>query len=84
MRAGVNGVKSQMRRFEFNHCVNIPLRILSECGKIRTRKTSNTDTFHAVNVCYLLGEKVLKQTDNLSRTLRDPTKSASQGNQLGM
>ena len=24
------------------------LRIQSECGKIRTRKTSNTDTFHAV------------------------------------
>ena len=23
-------------------------RIQSECGKIRTRKTTNTDTFHAV------------------------------------
>ena len=23
-------------------------KIQSECGKIRTRKTSNTDTFHAV------------------------------------
>ena len=25
-----------------------PLRILSECRKIRTRKTPNTDTFHTV------------------------------------
>ena len=25
-----------------------PLRIQSECGRIRTRKTPNTDTFHAV------------------------------------
>ena len=24
------------------------LRIQSECGKMRTRKTPNTDTFHAV------------------------------------
>ena len=27
---------------------SVSLRIQSECGKIRTRKTSNTDTFHAV------------------------------------
>ena len=26
----------------------VSLRIQSECGKIRTRKTLNTDTFHAV------------------------------------
>ena len=26
------------------------LRILSECGKMRTRKTPNTDTFYAVMV----------------------------------
>ena len=26
----------------------VSLRILSECGKIRIRKTTNTDTFHAV------------------------------------
>ena len=26
----------------------VSLRIQSECGKIRTRKTPNTDTFHAV------------------------------------
>ena len=28
--------------------------ILSECGKIRTRKTSNTDNFHAVYSCWKL------------------------------
>ena len=28
----------------------VSLRIQSECGKIRTRKTTNTDTFHAVYV----------------------------------
>ena len=27
----------------------VNLRIQSKCGKIRTRKTPNTDTFHAVN-----------------------------------
>ena len=27
---------------------NVSLRIQSECGKVRTRKTSNTDTFHLV------------------------------------
>ena len=35
-------------------------------------------------ICSLLEEKILKQTDNFSRTLQDPTISASQGNQLGM
>ena len=29
---------------------SVSLRIHSECGKIRTRKTLNTDTFHAVCV----------------------------------
>ena len=28
----------------------VSLRNQSECGKIRTRKTLNTDTFHAVSV----------------------------------
>ena len=28
----------------------VSLRIQLECGKIRTRKTPNADTFHAVNV----------------------------------
>ena len=31
------------------HC-GVSLRIQSECGKIRTRITPNTDTFHAVMV----------------------------------
>lgn len=47
----VNGVNSQMGKFEFVFC-------------------------------FLLGEKVLKQTDNLRRTLQVPTTSASQGNRL--
>ena len=29
--------------------------------------------------CSLLGEKIFKQTDNLSRTLQDPTMPAAQG-----
>ena len=29
------------------------LGIQSECGRIRTRKTQNTDTFHAVKVVFL-------------------------------
>ena len=28
----------------------VPLRVQNECGKIRTRKTPNMDTFHAVKV----------------------------------
>ena len=38
MRARVNGVKSQMEKFEFNHCVNVSLRILSESGKYGPEK----------------------------------------------
>ena len=30
------------------------VRIQSECGKIRTRKTTNTDTFHAALVITIL------------------------------
>ena len=30
----------------------VSLRIQSECGKMRTKITLNTDTFHAVNVAY--------------------------------
>ena len=51
LKTRVNGVTSQMGKFEFVFC-------------------------------FLLGEKVLKQTDNLSRTLQVPTTSASQGNRL--
>ena len=32
--------------------------------------------------CSLLGEKIFKQTDNLSRTLQDPTMSAAQGYEI--
>ena len=36
--------------FELNMEIHgLNLRIQSECGKIRTRKTPNTDTFHAVS-----------------------------------
>ena len=31
---------------------SISLHIHSECGKIQTRKTLNTNTFHAVNIKY--------------------------------
>lgn len=34
--------------------------------------------------CCLLGEKVLKQTGNLSKILQDPTISILEGNQLGI
>ena len=30
----------------------VSLRVQSECGKIRTRKTPNTDIFHAVSLYY--------------------------------
>ena len=34
----------------FSHIwTEVSLRIQSKCGNIRTRKTPNTDTFHAVN-----------------------------------
>ena len=35
-------------RFLTEYGFTVNLRIHSECGKIRTRKTPNTDTFHAV------------------------------------
>ena len=35
--------------------IGVFLLIQSECGKIRTRKTPNTDTFHAVYLLFLLG-----------------------------
>ena len=31
---------------------SVSLRIKSECGKIRTRKTPNTDNFHALCIGY--------------------------------
>ena len=39
---------------------SVSLRIQSKCGKMRTRITPNTDTFHAVNN-RRYSEKVLKQ-----------------------
>ena len=30
---------------------SVSLRIQPECGKIRTRKTPNTDPFYAVSIC---------------------------------
>ena len=34
----------------------VPLYIQFECGKIRTRKTPNADTFHAVHITEKFGE----------------------------
>ena len=46
-------------RTEYGKILRIPLRIQSECGKIRSRKTPNTDTFHAVyTICDALGDLV--------------------------
>ena len=39
------------------HCVKVS--ILGECGKIRTRKTRNTDTFH-VNTRQTINWKTIK------------------------
>ena len=33
---------------------SVSLRIQSECGKIRTRKTLNTETFHAVLLLFFM------------------------------
>ena len=58
--AETNSVKSVRVRSFFGHYLptfglnteryRVSLRIQSECGKIRTRKTPNTDTFYAVIV----------------------------------
>ena len=46
--------------FELNaEIYPVTLRIQSKCGKIRTRKTANTDTFYEVFV----HEGLLKRTD---------------------
>ena len=39
----------------------VSLRIQLECGKIRTRKTPNTDTFHAVNGFQMTGKSFPNQ-----------------------
>ena len=44
------------------------LRIQSECGKIRTRKTPNTNTFHVMTVVVatLSCKKVIRRTQKMS------------------
>ena len=39
------------------------VRIQSECRKIRTRKTPNMDTLHAVNICKII--TIFKGTEDL-------------------
>ena len=53
---------------------SVSLRIQSECGKIRTGKTPNTDTFHAVInlrcfnvVCFQCFKKSIKYTSNTEK-----------------
>ena len=45
----------------------VSLHIQSECAKIRTKKTSNTDTFHAVWWCQ---EKVVEQVTRFISVLK--------------
>ena len=39
---------------------SVSLRILSNCLKLRTRKTPNTDTFHAVKVLNTADQQINK------------------------
>ena len=39
------------------------LNIYSECGKMRTRTTPNTDTFHVVTVTNIINKQTNKQTN---------------------
>ena len=49
-------------------------RIHSECGKIRTRKTPNTDTFHTVYIKVLLLVSFLEaEIFKLGKTYRIPS-----------
>ena len=47
---------------------SVSLRVHSECGKTRTRKTPNTDTFHAVNVFDFIHDWKNIQTINKRKT----------------
>ena len=50
--------------------VSVSFRIRSECGKVRTRKTPNTDTFHALylsNICQILKNLSIPNCMNLSK-----------------
>ena len=44
-------IRSKLKN-TFNNINCVSLRVQSECGKIRTRKTRNTDTFYAMNESY--------------------------------
>ena len=48
----------------------VSLRIKSECEKMRTRITLNTDTFHAILV-YMNKSKLMKNADLLNETLNE-------------
>ena len=45
----------------YTHRVKLKFRMKSECGKILTRKTSNTDTFHAVAISVISIQKKVSQ-----------------------
>ena len=47
---------------------SVSLRVHSECGKTRTRKTPNTNTFHAVNVFDFIHDWKNIQTINKRKT----------------
>ena len=47
---------------------SVSLRIQSECGKMRTRKAPNTDTFHAVQI-----EKMLTAINFLANQIPSHT-----------
>ena len=40
------------------------VRIQSKCGKIRTRKTPNTDTFHVVRLCKTYHDPKFMKTES--------------------
>ena len=48
---------------------SVSLRIQSECGKIRTRINSNTDTFHTVDFFFRISQKYVRV--NLKRDLQN-------------
>ena len=55
----------------FKLTCTVSFRIQSECGKIRTRKTPNTDTFHAV-YSRSIPSKVFERVLNTSLILFNP------------
>ena len=74
----------------FTSIRTISLRIQSECGKIRTRRTPNTDTFHALQLsiwrrelCVTDNKSVLEATIHFIISLDDSTHHSS-NNSNGM